>query len=62
MSARGRAGLDDLNLSLTGSGINSAASTSRSRPGSAKQLKRPNSMTDIAKEVILLFTLFLVSY
>lgn len=41
---------DDLNLSLTGSGIQSAASTSRNRPGSAKQLRRPNSLTDVSKE------------
>ncbi|XP_060605968.1 centrosomal protein of 131 kDa-like [Ruditapes philippinarum] len=50
MSSRGRQPADDFNLSLTGSGIHSAASTSRSRPGSAKQLKRPNSMTDVSKE------------
>ena len=54
MSARGRQALDDLNLSLAGSGIHSAASSSRSRPGSAKQLKRPNSVTDVSKEVFRL--------
>ncbi|XP_053392932.1 centrosomal protein of 131 kDa-like [Mercenaria mercenaria] len=50
MSSRGRQPADDLNLSLAGSGIHSATSTNRSRPGSAKQLKRPNSMTDVSKE------------
>ena len=46
--------MDDLNLSLAGSGIHSAASSSRSRPGSAKQqLKRPNSVTDLSREVQL---------
>jgi len=51
MAARGKHTMDDLNLSLTGSGIQSAASTSRSRPGSAKQLKRPNSVSDLPREV-----------
>ena len=55
MSGRGRQGMDDLNLSLAGSGIHSAASSSRSRPGSAKQqLKRPNSVTDVSREVFLM--------
>ncbi|KAL4239667.1 hypothetical protein ACF0H5_000473 [Mactra antiquata] len=48
MSSRSRQATDDLNLSLTGAGIHSAASSSRSRPGSAKHLKRPNSVTDVS--------------
>lgn len=49
MSSHGKQLVSDLNLSLEGSGIQSAASTNRVRPNSAKQLKRPNSMTDISK-------------
>ena len=52
MAAKGRQGADDMNLSLTGSGIASATSTSRSRPGSARHQKRPNSVSEPTKEVI----------
>ncbi|WAQ95629.1 CP131-like protein [Mya arenaria] len=47
MASRDRTTMDDFNLSLTGSGIQSAASTHRSRPGSAKN-KRPSSVTDMS--------------
>jgi len=47
MASRGKQSADDLNLSLTGAGIHSAASTQRSRPGSAKTPKRPSSVSDM---------------
>ncbi|KAK3610710.1 hypothetical protein CHS0354_028100 [Potamilus streckersoni] len=48
MSARSKgSGLDDLNLSLTGSHISSVIG-SRRQVTTPKQLKRPNSMTDVS--------------
>lgn len=44
---------DDLDLSLTGSQI-SARSANR-RPGSAGQMKRPNSITDVRTSKVQVF-------